>query len=221
MHVFDGAALGGDAAAPELQVKIFDVQGQDFVGSGCGLVQHAPQDPLAEIVPIVGEQLLQAGERDRSVAAAGGFAPLQPSSGVDGEDLLALRPGGEGGERGQVPVPGGDRRAVPSGHHRGVVVRGQGAGVAGTGVRGEAGESLGVAGPGGLGLDPVEVAVDSGRDALAALRGVRRRGVGGRRREGDGRHEDLRSVDVTHNVAESAPIHASPSWAFVRPSGPV
>jgi len=57
-------------------------------------------------------------------------------------------------------------------------------GVAAAGAGDEAGESAGVAGAGGLGLDRVEVAVDGGRYDLAAGGGA-----GGRVRERDDRHE--------------------------------
>ncbi|GAA3421956.1 hypothetical protein GCM10018952_70380 [Streptosporangium vulgare] len=76
MHVLDRAALGGDAAAPELQVEVFDVEGQEFLGAGGGLIQHSPQDPLAQTVLVVGEQLVQAGAGDGAVAAASALAAL-------------------------------------------------------------------------------------------------------------------------------------------------
>ena len=71
VDVLDRAALGVDAAAPEPQVEVLDVEGQEFFGAGGGLVQHPPQDPLAKAVPVVGEQLVQACARDGAVAAAG------------------------------------------------------------------------------------------------------------------------------------------------------
>src|SRR5450755_463090 len=100
VHVLDRAALGADAAAPELQVQVLDVEGQEFFGAGGGLVEHPPQHPLAQIVPVVGEQLVQPGARDRAVAAAGGLAALQPPPRVRGEDLLPPGPGGEGRQPG-------------------------------------------------------------------------------------------------------------------------
>jgi hypothetical protein len=51
----------GQAAAPELQVQVLDVKGQELLGAGGGLVQHPPQHLLAQAVPVVGEQLVQAG----------------------------------------------------------------------------------------------------------------------------------------------------------------
>jgi hypothetical protein len=184
VDVLDRAALGGDPAAAELQVEVLDVEGQEFPGAGGGLVEHPPQDPFAQAVPVAGEQLVQAGAGDGPIAAAGGLAAFQAAGGVGGEDLLPPGPGGEGGERGQVPVPGGGRRVVPSVHHRGVVLGKERGGVAAAGAGDEAGESAGVAGAGGLGLDRVEVAVDGGRYDLAAGGGV-----GGRGRERDDRHE--------------------------------
>jgi hypothetical protein len=38
VDVLDRAALGGDAATPELQVVVLDVEGQEFPGAGGGLV---------------------------------------------------------------------------------------------------------------------------------------------------------------------------------------
>jgi hypothetical protein len=55
VDVLDRAALGGDAATPELQVEVLDVEGQELLGAGGGLVEHPPQDPLAKGVPVVGE----------------------------------------------------------------------------------------------------------------------------------------------------------------------
>jgi hypothetical protein len=100
VDVLDGTALGGDAGPPELRVEVLDVEGEDLLRPGGGLVEHPPQDPLAQPVPAVGEQFLKAGARDRPVAAAGELATLQPPGGVGGQDLVALRPGGEGGQRG-------------------------------------------------------------------------------------------------------------------------
>ena len=76
-------------ATPELQVEVLDVEGEDLLGAGGGLVEHPPQDPLAQAVPVVGEQLLQAGAGDGPIAAAGGLAALQPPGGVGGQDLVA------------------------------------------------------------------------------------------------------------------------------------
>lgn len=102
VYVLGRTALGGDAAAPELQVQVLNVQGQEFLGSGRCFVERSPEDPFAQAVPVVGEQLVQPGARDRAVAAAGGFAPLQSASRIGGEDLLPSGPGGERGQRGQV-----------------------------------------------------------------------------------------------------------------------
>lgn len=60
VDVLDRAALGADAAAPELQVQVLDVEGQELLGAGGGLIQHPPQHPLAQAVPVAGEQLVQA-----------------------------------------------------------------------------------------------------------------------------------------------------------------
>jgi hypothetical protein len=38
VDVLDRAALGGDAATPELQVEVLDVEGQELLGAGGGLV---------------------------------------------------------------------------------------------------------------------------------------------------------------------------------------
>jgi len=94
VDVLDGAPLGGDAGTPELRVEVPDVEGEDLLRPGGGLVEHPPQDPLPQPVPAVGEQLLEPGARDRPVAAAGGLAALQPPGGVRDQDLIALRPGG-------------------------------------------------------------------------------------------------------------------------------
>jgi hypothetical protein len=58
VDVLDRAALGGDPAAPEFQVEVLDVEGQEFLGAGGGLVEHPPQDPFAQAVPLIGEQLV-------------------------------------------------------------------------------------------------------------------------------------------------------------------
>jgi hypothetical protein len=42
VHVLDGAALGDDAGAAELQVEVFDVEGEDFLGAGGRVVQQPP-----------------------------------------------------------------------------------------------------------------------------------------------------------------------------------
>jgi hypothetical protein len=52
VHVLDRAALGVDTAAPELQVQVLDVEGEDLFGAGGGLIQHPPQHPPAQIVPV-------------------------------------------------------------------------------------------------------------------------------------------------------------------------
>ncbi|WP_067143972.1 hypothetical protein [Microtetraspora malaysiensis] len=101
MHVFEGAAFGSDAGAPELRVEVFDVEGEDFLGPGRSFIQQPPEDSFPERVAVVGEQLLQAGLRDGAVAAAGGGAALQPAGGVGRQQVLALGPGGEGDQRGQ------------------------------------------------------------------------------------------------------------------------
>ena len=81
MDVLDCATLGGDAGPPELRVEVLDVEGEDLLRPGGGLVEHPPQDPLAQAVPVVGEQLLEAGARDGPVAAACGLAALEPPGG--------------------------------------------------------------------------------------------------------------------------------------------
>jgi hypothetical protein len=106
VDVLDRAALGGAPATPELQVEILDIEGQELLGASGGFVEHPPQDPLAQAVPVVGEHLVQAGARDGPITAAGGLAAFQSAGGVSGEDLLPPGPGGERGERGQVSVTG-------------------------------------------------------------------------------------------------------------------
>lgn len=102
--------------------------------------------------------------------------------------------------------------AAPSQRHqRGVVLRLQGAGVPGAGDRGEAGEGLGVAGPGRHGLDAVEVPVDDIDDALAGA--VWPPGVAGNGTT-DTRH--LRA-DVTHNATKSGPARHPASSARLPP----
>ncbi|MGI5157820.1 hypothetical protein [Microbispora sp. CA-102843] len=77
MNVLDGAALGDDAGAAELQVEALDVEGEDFFGAGGGVVQKPPVDSFAQGMRGVGEERLQPGARDGAVAAAGGLAALQ------------------------------------------------------------------------------------------------------------------------------------------------
>ena len=115
-----------------------------------------------------------------------GLAALQPAGGVGGEDLLPPGPGGEGGQRGQVPVPGRGRRGVPPVHHGGVVLGRQSCDGLSSGERGQLGEGIGVAVAGDPGLHGVEVAVNGGRDGLAVGGGAGERG-----RERDDRHEGL------------------------------
>jgi hypothetical protein len=153
-----------------------------------GLVSHPPQHPLAQPVPVVSEQLVQPGARDRPVAAAGGLAAFQLPGRVRGEDLLPPGPCGERGQRGQVPVPGRGRRVVPPVHHRGVVLGRQFGGGPVPGERGQPGEGLGVTVAGGLGLDGVEVPVDGCRDALP---------VGGLGERGGERHDPV-SRETSH-----------------------
>jgi hypothetical protein len=54
----------------KLQVEVFDVEGEDLLRPGGGLVEHPPQDSLAQAVPVIGEQLLEPGTRDGPVTMA-------------------------------------------------------------------------------------------------------------------------------------------------------
>src|SRR5271166_2819631 len=81
VDVLDGTAFGGDAGSPELRIEVFDVEGEDLFRPGRGLVEHPPQDSLAQAMPVVGEQLFEAGARDGPVAAAGGLAAFQSPGG--------------------------------------------------------------------------------------------------------------------------------------------
>lgn len=47
-HPRDGDVLGADGSAPVLQVEVFDVEGEDFRGSGRRFVEHPPQGPFAQ-----------------------------------------------------------------------------------------------------------------------------------------------------------------------------
>jgi hypothetical protein len=71
VHVFEGAALGDDAGAAELQVEVLDIEAEDFLGAGGRVVQQ----PLPQSVRGVGEQLVQPGGRDGAVTAPGAFGP--------------------------------------------------------------------------------------------------------------------------------------------------
>src|SRR4051794_19468062 len=84
-----GTALGNDAGAAEFQVEVFDVEGEDFLGSGGGVVQQPPQQSFAQGVGGGGEERLQPGGRDVAVAVAGEFAALQAAGGVGGQQILA------------------------------------------------------------------------------------------------------------------------------------
>ncbi|WP_162794613.1 hypothetical protein [Nonomuraea lactucae] len=92
MHVLDGVPVAGDAGAAELQVEVFDVEGEDFLGAGGGVVQEPPQDSFAQRVGGVSEECLQSGARDGAVAAAGAVAALQAPGRVGDEQFLALGP---------------------------------------------------------------------------------------------------------------------------------
>ncbi|MEU6718994.1 hypothetical protein ABZ897_46660 [Nonomuraea sp. NPDC046802] len=188
MHVLEGATLAGDAGAAELQVEVLDVEGEDFLGAGGGVVQEPPEDSFAQRVRGVGEQRLQPSARDGAVAAAAGFAALQAPGGVGGQQFLALGPGGEGNQGGQVPVPGGGGRGLPAIHYRGVLLGGQrGDGMIRSGDRGEVGEGLGVAGAGsgrGAGLQEALDGCGGRRAGRAGERG--RVGLCGERHDGHG-----------------------------------
>ncbi|GAA0826815.1 hypothetical protein GCM10009525_21790 [Streptosporangium amethystogenes subsp. fukuiense] len=67
VHVFDGAALGDDPGAAELQVEVLDVEAEDFLGAGGRVVQEPPQHPFAQGARGIGEQLVQPGGRDGTV----------------------------------------------------------------------------------------------------------------------------------------------------------
>lgn len=110
MQVFDVAALGAGDGPPELGVEILDVQGEDFLGAGRGLVQHPPQHSFPKVVAVVGQQLRQPGVRDGLVAPLGDLPALQVAGRVEGEPVLSYGVGGEGPQRGQVLVP---RRGGP------------------------------------------------------------------------------------------------------------
>lgn len=83
---------------------------------------------------------------DGAVAAVGGLAPAQAAGRVGGQEVLALGPGGEGDQGGQVQIPGGGRGEIPALHHRGVLLGSQlHDGVARAGDGGQAKEGVSVA----------------------------------------------------------------------------
>lgn len=74
--------LGGDAAALGLQVEVLDVEGQEFLGAGGGLVEHPPRDPFARAVLVVGKQFaLVSYALRRRRRAAGSFPDPMALSG--------------------------------------------------------------------------------------------------------------------------------------------
>jgi hypothetical protein len=64
-----GTALAADAGPAVRQVQVFHVQGEHLGGPRRGLVQQAPERPLAQADALAGEQLAGLGAGD-SVATA-------------------------------------------------------------------------------------------------------------------------------------------------------
>ena len=71
------AAFGTGPGLPVGQVQVADVQAEDFVGAGGGVVQQPPQRPLPQRDVGPCPQPLEFGQRDRPGVVTGFGAQFQ------------------------------------------------------------------------------------------------------------------------------------------------
>src|SRR5581483_5893954 len=99
-------ALGGE-------VEILDVEGEDFVCSGGGVIEHPPECPVPKGDVGTGPQGGEVVGRDGSRSAAGLTAGFEGDGGL-GQPAVALAVRDEGSEGGHLSVPTGLRRPGPA-----------------------------------------------------------------------------------------------------------
>ena len=142
-------ALAGDGGGFVLQVEVADIEAEDLVGAGRGVIRQPPQRflPHGQVGPVPQRFQLTSGN-DLPVGVATQAAPLDRRAGIVGDQVLAEGVAVEGPQGGQVEVPGGRSSAGVPGVHEGLQVgRAQlGKGCVWTGVPGQAGEGLAVDG---------------------------------------------------------------------------
>ncbi len=136
VHPVGGAALGDDAVALAGHVEVGDVQAEDLLGAGGGLVQHPPQ----RLIPQRHVQLPDRGDLRAGQRPGGVDRDLRPgpARGRVGGHPAGLRPPGDGrsqrrqvpgsGRRGERPERGGERGLQRAGAGRGAEHRDVGCG---------------------------------------------------------------------------------------------
>ena len=110
----DVAALGACAGAPGGDVEVLDVQAQDLVGAGGGLVEQPPQRALAQVDVAALPQPLEARHGDAAGVVVLLSAARQLDVAGDREDPGARAVGRKRTDGRDVAVPGRRRRVMPA-----------------------------------------------------------------------------------------------------------
>ncbi len=92
---FGVTAFGDRPGALVVQVEVLDVEGEDFLRAGGGLIQQPPQALLPDGDVLAAEQPLQRGVGDGLGAVGSLWAPFQAGAQVD------LQPAGAAAEHGE------------------------------------------------------------------------------------------------------------------------